>query len=259
MNDLKQRIRSGEIVLGTFYKTASPAVLEILGYAGFDFAVVDCEHSNIGYSQVEDIVRNGENVGLPIIVRVASANDENIFHALDSNAAGVQLPNLSTPEEAEKSVRYAKYYPLGERGLSRAQRAARFGFWNEETPYPQYANEHTIVSVHIENEFMAKNVRKVCQLPQVDVVFVGPADLSQSLGIPGKASDPRVVELAGQVLATARECGKAGGVFVGNMEAAKRYIEMGATYILFSSDTALFGKTARETVADFSKIKKETK
>ena len=166
---LRRRIRDRDLVLGTFIKTANPAVLEILGYAGFDFAVLDCEHSNISYGQIEDSVRTGENVGLPIIVRVASANDQNIFHALDSGAAGVQLPNLSTPEQVAQSVRYAKYYPLGERGLSRSQRAAKFGFWESERPYVDSANEDTVVSVHIENEAMARRAEEICRQEQVDV------------------------------------------------------------------------------------------
>ncbi len=252
---LRRRIRDRDLVLGTFIKTANPAVLEIVGYAGFDFAVLDCEHSNISYGQIEDSVRTGENVGLPIIVRVASANDQNIFHALDSGAAGVQLPNLSTPEQVAQSVRYAKYYPLGERGLSRSQRAAKFGFWESERPYVDSANEDTVVSVHIENEAMARRAEEICRQEQVDVLFVGPADLSQSLGIPGKASDPRVVELAAHVLETAKRYGKAGGVFVGNMAAAERYIKLGATYILLGSDTSMIAKAAKEAVADFSAMR----
>ena len=117
------------------------------------------------------------------------------------------------------------------------------------------ANEDTVVSVHIENEAMARRAEEICRQEQVDVLFVGPADLSQSLGIPGKASDPRVVELAAHVLETAKRYGKAGGVFVGNMAAAERYIKLGATYILLGSDTSMIAKAAKEAVADFSAMR----
>lgn len=254
---LRARLKAGETVFGMFYKLNSPLVTEIMGWSGLDFIVVDCEHSAIGYESVEQIVRTGENVGLSTIVRVPSAAEEHIFHALDCGAAGVQIPNMTTVEQFRESVRSAKYHPLGTRGLSRQTRNCKYGFWDEKAqPYVEAANEKSLVVVHIENKEMAEAAEEICRLPQVDVVFVGPADMSQSLGIPGKSTDPQVVEVAAKVLKTAEQYGKAGGINVTSKADMERYIDLGARYILYSSDTGLFAKGMKELAAQFAPYRK---
>lgn len=251
-SSVKDRLKNHETVFGTFYKLNSPIATEMLGWAGFDFIVVDCEHSPIGYESTENIIRTAENVGLSTIVRVPSAAEEHIFHALDSGAVGVQIPNLTSVEQFRESVSACKYFPAGTRGLSRGTRNAMFGLWNEaEKPYVQAANDKSLVVVHIENKEMAERVEEICQMPEIDVVFVGPADMSQSLGIPGKSKDPRVVEIALHVIETAERCGKAGGIAAGkdNMD---MYIQHGARYIMYSSDAALFAGALKNAVSLFN-------
>lgn len=251
-SSVKDRLKNHETVFGTFYKLNSPIATEMLGWAGFDFIVVDCEHSPIGYESTENIIRTAENVGLSTIVRVPSAAEEHIFHALDSGAVGVQIPNLTSVEQFKESVSACKYFPAGTRGLSRGTRNAMFGLWNEaEKPYVQAANDKSLVVVHIENKEMAERVEEICQIPEIDVVFVGPADMSQSLGIPGKSKDPRVVEIALHVIETAERCGKAGGIAAGkdNMD---MYIQHGARYIMYSSDAALFAGALKNAVSLFN-------
>lgn len=251
-SSVKDRLKNHETVFGTFYKLNSPIATEMLGWAGFDFIVVDCEHSPIGYESTENIIRTAENVGLSTIVRVPSAAEEHIFHALDSGAVGVQIPNLTSAEQFRESVSACKYFPAGTRGLSRGTRNAMFGLWNEaEKPYVQAANDKSLVVVHIENKEMAERVEEICQIPEIDVVFVGPADMSQSLGIPGKSKDPRVVEIALHVIETAERYGKAGGIAAGkdNMD---MYIQHGARYIMYSSDAALFAGALKNAVSLFN-------
>lgn len=251
-SSVKDRLKNHETVFGTFYKLNSPIATEMLGWAGFDFIVVDCEHSPIGYESTENIIRTAENVGLSTIVRVPSAAEEHIFHALDSGAVGVQIPNLTSVEQFKESVSACKYFPAGTRGLSRGTRNAMFGLWNEaEKPYVQAANDKSLVVVHIENKEMAERVEEICRIPEIDVVFVGPADMSQSLGIPGKSKDPRVVETALHVIETAERCGKAGGIAAGkdNMD---MYIQHGARYIMYSSDAALFAGALKNAVSLFN-------
>lgn len=250
---IRQRLKNGETVFGMFYKLNSPLATEIMGWSGLDFIVIDCEHSAIGYESVENVVRSAENVGMSAVVRVPSAQEEHIFHALDSGAAGVQIPNLTSVEQFRESVRMAKYYPDGCRGLSRQTRACRFGLWDERArPYVEAANEDSLVAVHIENKEMAAAAEEICRISQIDVVFVGPADMSQSLGIPGRSADPQVVEVAAQVLETAQRYGKAGGINVTSKAEMERYIGLGARYILYSSDTGLFAKGMRELAAQFA-------
>lgn len=249
---LRKRLLDNEIVFGMFYKLNSPIATEMMGMAGLDFIVVDCEHSPLGYESVEQIVRTAENVDLASVIRVPCASEEHIFHALDSGASGVQIPNMTTVEEFRENVRAAKYYPDGCRGLSRQTRAAKYGFWDDKkAPYVAKSNEDSLVVVHIENKEMAAAAEEICKIPQIDVVFVGPADMSQSLGIPGKSTDPRVVEVAKQVIEIANRNGKIGGINVTNQADMEMYIEAGARYILYNSDTAAFAKGLKNTVAQF--------
>ena len=184
---------------------------------------MDCEHGAIGYESVENIVRCADSTGLSTVVRVASDSEEHILHALDCGAEGVQIPDMKTVDQFKKAVSACKYYPLGTRGLSRGTRNCKFGFWNEE----------------------------ICQIPEIDVVFVGPADMSQSLGIPGKSKDPRVVEIATHVIETAEKYGKAGGINVTSQQDMEMYIEKGARYIMYGSDTGIFAKGLKAAAAQF--------
>lgn len=257
---LKEKLKNHEVVFGTFYKLNSPIATEMIGWSGMDFIVVDCEHGSIGYESVENIVRCADSTGLSTVVRVASDSEEHILHALDSGAEGVQIPDMKTVEQFEKAVNACKYFPLGTRGLSRGTRSSKFGFWDEaEKPYVQAANERSLVVVHIENKEMADAIEEICRIPEIDVVFVGPADLSQSLGIPGKSRDPLVVETACQVIETAERYGKAGGINVTNQQDMDMYINRGARYIMYGSDTGIFAKGLKTTVAQFApyKVKKE--
>ena len=252
VKSLKERLKAHETVFGMFYKLNSPIVTEMIGWAGMDFIVIDCEHGSIGYESVENIVRCAEGVGLSAVVRVASDSEEHILHALDAGAEGVQIPDMKTVEQFRKSVAACKYYPLGTRGLSRGTRSSKYGFWNEnEKPYVEAANEQSLVVVHIENKEMAEKIDEICQIPDIDVVFVGPADMSQSLGIPGKSRDPRVVELACKVIETAEKYGKAGGINVANVQDMEMCLSHGARYIMYGSDTGIFAKGLKAAVAQF--------
>lgn len=249
---LKERLKDHETVFGMFYKLNNPIVTEMIGWAGMDFIVIDCEHGSIGCESVENIVRCADGVGLSAVVRVASASEEHILHALDAGAEGVQIPDMKTVEQFRKSVAACKYYPLGTRGLSRGTRSSKYGFWNEsKKPYVEAANEQSLVVVHIENKEMAEKIDEICQIPDIDVVFVGPADMSQSLGIPGKSGDPRVVEIACKVIETAEKYGKAGGINVTNAQDMEMYLSHGARYIMYGSDTGIFAKGLKAAAARF--------
>lgn len=246
---LRKRLQNHETVFGMFYKLNCPAVTDMIGWAGVDFIVADCEHSAIGYESVENIIRCAESTGLSTVIRVPSASEEHILHALDSGAEGVQIPNMKTVEQFRENVSACKYHPLGSRGLSRGTRNCKLGFWNEaEQPYVEASNEKSLVVVHIENKEMADAIEEICQIPEIDVVFVGPADMSQSLGIPGKSRDPQVVEIACRVIETAEKYGKTGGIFVTNEQDLEMYVQHGARYIVYGSDASLMAKGLKAMV-----------
>lgn len=252
---LKKRIADGETVYGTFFKLNDANLVEMLGLNGFDFIIIDTEHSNYAKTDVENLVRAADYANISAIVRVAANTEEHILHAMDSGACGIQVPGLETVEAAKEAARAAKYYPLGSRGLSTAQRAAKFGNWNGEVPYVQFSNENSLVVAHIENVEMAAHVEELCDIDTIDVLFVGPADLSQSMGMPGKSTDPKVQAVIADIFQRANAKGKAVGIFAGTPEMIEKYKNMGAQYIAYASDAVLINRAFKAAVGKINEIK----
>lgn len=254
-SNLKQRLKNGEVCVGPFFKTLNQNMVEMMGFAGYDFIIVDNEHANFGHVDIENIIRAADGVGLDSIIRIPSGSEEHVLHSLDSGAIGIQVPSLRTVEEVKAMAPHTKYYPEGHRGINTGQRAAKYGFMDGKE-YFKLANENTLVVVHVENLDMAKQVDKLCAIPEVDVVFIGPADLSQSMGMPMQTSAPEVVAVIDEIIEKIKASGKIVGIWVGNEKDAARYIEKGARYLGYGSDTALLVKVLKEAGGQVANIKK---
>lgn len=252
---LRERILNKEVVFGMFYKFNSQAIVEMIGNAGFDFVIIDTEHSNFSNYDVEGLIRAAECVGMSSVVRIKEAIPEDVLHCLDSGADGVQIPSINSIDTAKEVCLSSKYYPEGNRGLSMTQRAAMYTVWNKEIPYIEYSNKNSLVIVHVENIEMANKVDDLLEIPQLDVIFVGPSDLSQSMGKPGQTNDPEVVLLIEEVFKKTLAKGKAVGIYCASPTDMKKYIELGATYIAYGSDvTAMAGalKNLKKSIDDLS-------
>lgn len=235
---LREKIKSGKVSIGLFYKFNSQSIVEMIGYAGFDFIIVDMEHSNYSHFDTEGIIRAANGVGLSSIVRVKEAISEDVLHALDSGADGIQIPSIKSISTAVEVCTSSKYFPDGNRGLSLTQRSGQYNMWNvnNKQNYYQHANENSLVVVHVENLEMAEKIEELLEIPQLDVIFIGPGDLSQALGKPGKMDDPELLVLIEGLFAKILAKGKAVGIYCGTSTAVERYVKMGATYIAFGSD-----------------------
>ncbi len=236
---LRERILNKEVVVGLFYKFNSQAIVEMVGNTGFDFVIIDTEHSNYSSYDVEGLIRAAECVGMSSIVRIREAISEDVLHALDSGADGVQIPSITSIETAAEVCKSSKYYPEGNRGLSTTQRAAMYTAWNNEVGYIDHSNKNSLVVVHVENIEMAERVEELLEIPQLDVIFVGPSDLSQSMGKPGQMNDPEVVGVIEDIFRKVLAKGKAVGIYCGTPAAVKKYVELGATYIAYGSDVTV--------------------
>lgn len=242
----KNKLNHGEKVFGTFVKINNTAIVEMLGQKGFDFIIIDREHSVFTDIDIEKMIMAGDTCGLPVMVRTPGDSSEHILHALDSGAYGVQVPNLKNIEQIKEVVNNVKYYPAGSRGLSFAQRAAGYGFHGGKE-YIEASNKNSVISIHIENREMAERIEEVCKIPQVDILFVGPADLSQSMGKPGQTDDTEVVNLIKNVFSTAIQNDKKIGIYVGSEEALKKYADWGATYFAWKSDVLMFAEEIKSS------------
>jgi len=213
-------------------------MVESTALAGMDFVILDMEHGPFDLSQVERLVPAAQNAGIAPIVRVGENNEWMILRALDVGAAGVQAPQIGCRADAEAVIHAAKYAPLGMRGVSAYTRA---GDMNTRANHFEQANEETLVIIHIEG---IEGVRNLDEVEQLDVIFIGPFDLSQSLGIPGQTDDPRVQDAVRECVGKIRAAGKAAGSFAKDIETGRRWIELGIQYIGYSVDANIYLQVA---------------
>ena len=238
-NQLKRKLQRGEVVYGPFMNCSYGAFIEIAALAGFDFAIIDMEHGPLEVETAEDLCRAGQGAGLCPIVRVRKNDAPQIQRALDIGSGGVQVPQIETRADAEAVVRAAKYQPLGMRGLSFYTRAGDYVVFGQEG-ITDRLNAEQLVIIHIEGQRGLENLDEIVAVPNIDVIFLGPYDLSQSFGIPGQVNDPRVIRGMEEAARKIRAAGKAAGTFAGNPAAAKRWSSLGVQYIALGVDVGIF-------------------
>jgi len=249
---LKERLRGGETVIGTFSGIPSPSLVEAIGHSGLDFIVIDSEHGPVEMQTAENIVRAAEITGMAPIIRVPGNESHLILRALDIGAHGVQVPHVSTREEAESAVEYSKYHPQGQRGLSPFTRAGKYGLTAEN--HASRTNENVIVVVNIEGVEGVKNLNKIASIPEIDVIFIGPYDLSQSLGKPGQVDDPEVVSFIQDSVELIKSRGKACGSFAKDMKYVEILADCGVQYITYMVDSAMILQGYRNFRELFDKL-----
>ena len=239
----RQRLQDGETTIGTFQILDSPMVSEIVGLSGMDFTIIDQEHGPLTAESAVAMCAAAERGGAAPIVRVRENTEGEVQRALDVGAAGVEIPQIETREDAERAVDHARFSPLGSRGLSPYTRAAGY---KGGPDYTDTQNEEVTVIVHIEGERGVENLDEIMAVEGIDVLFLGPYDMSQSIGIPGQVRDERVEELMDEVCERAGEAGKVVGTFADDPEMARRWMDVGAQYVAVYEDAP----TLLEALAD---------
>ena len=225
---LAAAVRSGVPTLGTFIGTASPLAAEVCAAAGLDWLLLDLEHGAGGEEQIRDVVPAAGSYGVPTVVRVESAARIRMGRVLDSGAAGIMLPRLNTVDEVAEAIRHLYSPPAGDRGVATYNRACRFGL---DPGALDRANAEVLGVVQIESATAVGNAEAIAALDGVDVLFVGPRDLSHDLGVPGDLTAPAFTEALERVLAAGRRHGKACGLLVNDGAAAAQRLEQGWTFV----------------------------
>lgn len=232
--------------LGTWVKIPAMEVMELVGLAGFDFAVIDLEHSPIGLESAYQLIGTALAAGVSPIVRVPGLDSGLAQRVLDAGAEGVMVPHVDTVEQARAAVSAVRFPPLGSRGVGSTSRAGAWGARSRED-YLRYGQQEVVLIAQIESAVGVRNAGAIAAVEGVDALLVGAADLSVS---EGKAeSDPAVVEL----IAHAVGQGRAAGVPVGNAGAAsvasvRASVDAGFTFTMLSNDASLFGAAAKAAV-----------
>lgn len=234
---LKDQLRQ-RTCLGMFSKTLDSSLVEATGLAGMDFIVLDTEHGPASLEILHHHVRAAQLSGLAPMIRVKSADPQLIGAALDTGASGVQVPNINTPAQARAAIRAARFHPTGERGVCRFVRAANFGN-SDKAEYFKAGNEKLLV-LQVEGLEGVQNMHEILALESFDVLFIGPYDLSQSLGLPGEVSAPAVLDLIGQIAEKARAKGVILGAFCDTLTNAKHLKSAGFNYLAYGVDINLY-------------------
>ena len=233
---LAAAVRSGTPTLGTFIGMASPLAAEVCAAAGADWLLLDFEHGGGGEDQIRDVVPAAGSYGVPTVVRVESAARIRIGRVLDGGAAGIMLPRLEGAGEAAAAIRHLRYPPAGDRGVATYNRACRFGL---DPGALDRANDQVLGVVQIESAAAVGQADQIAGLDGVDVLFVGPRDLSHDLGVPGDIAAPRFTDAIEHVKAASRRHGKACGLLVNDGAAAARRLEQGWSFVAIGSDSTL--------------------
>ncbi|MBA7536066.1 5-keto-4-deoxy-D-glucarate aldolase [subsurface metagenome] len=246
-NYLKKALQDGKVVFGPFLKFTDPAVVEIMGFAGFDFVIIDEEHGPISMESAQNMIRAAESVNITPVIRVSNNDEALILRALDIGAQGIEIPQINSKSDAVRAVKSVKYSPRGERGVCRYVRVANYSSM-DKSKYFESANKETMIIAHIEGVQGINNLDEILSVSEIDVVFIGPYDLSQSLGILGQVKHPLVIEKMKEVVSKCKESKVAAGTFADDIETAKTWISLGIQYMSFSVDVGILYNASKNII-----------
>ena len=209
---MKQKFARGEAALGCSLMFPSAPLVEMLGHAGFDWVLLDCEHGSLSLADVELMCMAADAVGITAIGRPRSNDAADIQSMMDRGVAGVQIPHINTAEDARRAVAAVKFGPGAGRGLAAGTRPDRWGLGAKMPDFAADANARSIVIVQLEHEQAIANADAILAVEGIDVFFVGPSDLSQSMGHPGNPKAPVVATAIETTLAKIRAAGRVAGM-----------------------------------------------
>lgn len=254
MKDPIKMVRDGEVCVGLFSVTASPAAVEAIGYSGFDFVIIDCEHAALSPygTELEECVRAAYAADITPLVRVTSNEKGMILKALNFGAKGVIAPHINTREDAEKLARAARYAPEGRRSAAPPVRAARYGV----TPFPEFwksQNEDCLVIPILEEKEAIANVRQITDVEGIDVIFFGPFDLSMTLGLDGICDHPAIWKMLDETVEVCNAKGLPVMNLCWDIPSARKSVEKGAKIIALTVDMVIFRKALQDLAATAEK------
>lgn len=243
---LRARIRAGETLFGAWAGLGSPGAAELLGDAGLDWVVVDLEHGAATEADLVAHLTAIEVTGTPALVRPQSAERLRVGRALDLGAAGLVLPRLDTIEQVREAVSFLHYPPAGTRGVALITRGGRLG----SVAHAGIAaiNEDIVGIVQIESPEALEAADDFAAEEGVDVLFVGPADLSHSLGVPGQFASSRYQDALRRVVDACRKHGKAAGILLYDPASFGPHLELGYTFVGLGADFSFVRDGARSAL-----------
>ncbi|MBR3331014.1 MAG: hypothetical protein IKG25_07330 [Mogibacterium sp.] len=253
LNKLKDAIEKNQYAVGTFLGAANPSIVEIMGYTGLDFVVIDTEHGPYDTMPMSDLIQAAESKGMSPLVRIADLTHKEMQRALDNGAEGIIIPCLKSLDDFRKVVDLGKFAPLGNRGFIKGRGS---GFGNEPwaagalTEYMQNSNDKVLLLPQCETKEALDSIEEIVRIEGIDGIFIGPFDLSICMGIPGQFDAPEFREAVDRILDACKQAGKLCMTFTTTAEEAKMYIGKGFDAVAISMDTIVFGQAYKALVEE---------
>lgn len=243
-------LEQGDTLMGSFVSTGYPVNTELMGLAGFDFLIIDLEH---GISSERDILHQLyalQNTPAIPVVRVESHEKQRVHRLLDLGVQGIMFPRVDNAEQARACIAAMRYPPDGVRGVATIVRAAGYG--TEYNDYRVESKANLLPIIQIESTEAVKNVDEIAAVDGVGVLFVGPMDLSTSLGIFRQYDHPLFIDALNKTLAAANKHNRAAGILLPSVETTRHYRDMGFRFITAGTDVLLLKTAATQLVKDLA-------
>jgi 2-keto-3-deoxy-L-rhamnonate aldolase RhmA len=250
--NLKEKLKSGNKVFGTMLRMSrSPQVCYLAKYAGFDFVMYDCEQSCYTISDLHDLFVMGNALGLPGFLRAPALEKEWVARPLDCGSSGVMVPMIETKEEAELLAALSKYPPLGERGFAGSSAGADYK-GGKPLEVMAAANDRILTIAQIETRLAVDNANSIAAVEGIDVLLIGPNDLSISLGVPGDINNPVELEAIAHVADACKSRGKYFGLHAGTGLLEKFTDKL--DFVMCQGDNDMLAKALKDTAEGCRKL-----
>lgn len=238
---LKDRIRQGELLIGSLVTVPSLDVAEVMARVGFDYLWIEAEHAPMDFVHVQSLI---QAVGgrCPCLVRIPDKQEVFVKKALDTGCEGIVVPQIRSAEEARQIVDWSLYPPAGQRSVG-VSRAHGYGMRFQE--YVDRVNDELVIVLQAEHVEAVEHIEAIVEVPGIDAVLVGPYDLSGSLGVLGKVDHPRVREAIERIEVGCEAAGMPLGIFASDAAMARRYVDRGFTLIALGMDVFFLWQAAR--------------
>ena len=242
---LKQKLKNNELTIGSWITIGHPAVVDIMASAGFEWLVIDMEHTSIDLTMAHNLISTIQANGMKALVRVSKNEEVIIKRILDMGADGIVVPMVKSKADALEAIDYAKYPPIGKRGVG-LFRAQKYGLGFDE--YKKWVNEELVIIAQIEHYEAVENIEEIITTDGIDGVIIGPYDLSGSMGYPGEYDREDVKNGISRVLEVCKQNNIPSGFHVIESDPSKLYerTEQGCTFLAYSLDFFFLGDSARD-------------
>ena len=244
-NYLKEKMTNQEKTIGVFQVLGDASIAEIIGYAGFDYVLIDTEHGPFDVEAAQEYVRAAKLAQTTPLLRVKDQSRNSILKMLDIGAMGLVIPHLYEVEDIKQVVEYGKYYPIGNRGFG-----ATSGNTSLTADYTKKGvrelfnvhNEESLIIPQCETKESLENIEEIVRVDGVDGIFIGPYDLSVSLGIPGETESPKIIEAVKRVVEACKAENKFTIIYTDKAESIQTNYDLGVDSVTYSSDASILSE-----------------